>query len=313
MNKKIIILNLIILVAVFMLGIQVNATDTTFKLQIKESENAINYGDEISFTIGIAELQKGEAIGTNAITAKIEYDSNVLEYEDYTTNNKWTMTSLNENNMTFAMTNSKYIAENQDIVTFKFKAKTNINATSTTVYLKNISAGFRMSEEDVTKTSTIKATDVSKTIQLSKKQSESENTISDQNTIQSENTISNQNAIQSENTISDQNIVPSQNTIAQQNTVAGENTSSTQNTIQEENVATNETVNNSLAENENNDKQNNTAIAKTNTNTNSDTSATNKILPATGVKNILLIIVCILAIIVGISVVTYYRYKKIIR
>ena len=54
-----------------MLGIQVDATDTTFKLQIKESKNAINYGDEISFTISIAELQKGEAIGTNAITAKI--------------------------------------------------------------------------------------------------------------------------------------------------------------------------------------------------------------------------------------------------
>ena len=52
---------------------------------------------------------------------------------------------------------------------------------------------------------------------------------------------------------------------------------------------------------------------KAKTNTNSDTSATNKILPAIGVKNILLIIVCILAIIVGISVVTYYRYKKIIR
>lgn len=283
MKRKIIVINLIMLVTVFMLAIKVNAADTTFKLQIKESKNEINYGDEVLFTISIADLQKGEAVGTNAITAKIDYPSNILQYEDYTTNNKWTMTSFNENNMTFAMTNSQYIAENQDIVTFKFKAKTDINDTNATVSLKNISAGFRMSEEDVTKTSTIKAEDVSKTIHLLQKQNE--------------------------NTTPDQNTVADENTVIDQNTVANENTVADENTIADENSTTNENDNSSFIGNVSNNTQNNTTITKTDTN--SDTSAATKILPSTGIKNIILIIAFILSIVVVINVIAYYKYKKL--
>ena len=282
MNKKIIILNIIVIVAIFMLGIQVNATDTTFKLQIKESKGSVNYGEEVSFTISIAELQKGEAVGTNAITAQIEYDSSILQYENYTMNNKWSMASLNENSMTFAITNGEYITENQDIITFKFKAKTNINATNTTVSLKNISAAFRMSKEDVTKTSTIKSTDVTKNIKLSQKQSENENTVVDQNTIQNQNTVVDQNTVVNENTTSDQNI------------------------IKDENSVKNENVNNSSIGTTNNNSQNNTTISKTS----SDASAAGKTLPKTGVKNIILIVVFIVIIAGAIIIVSYNKYEK---
>ena len=123
MKNKITIVSFLVILIIFMLNLTSNAADTTFKIKIDASEDEVNYGDNVSFTISLSDLQKGDSIGTNAIKAKIQYDSSLLEYTGYKTENNWNLISLNKENMTFAMTNGEYILQDQALVTFSFKVK----------------------------------------------------------------------------------------------------------------------------------------------------------------------------------------------
>ena len=72
MKKKILLINLIMLIIVFLLSVPANAVNATFKVQINASTKAANYGDEVSFSISLADLVKGDDEGTNAITGTIK-------------------------------------------------------------------------------------------------------------------------------------------------------------------------------------------------------------------------------------------------
>lgn len=299
MKKKIMVIVFLLTVLIIMLQIQVNAVDTTFKVKINESKSTVSAGEEISFTLALSEINIGTSIGTNAITATIQYNDKELEYLDYETVNKWNMTSLNENNMTFAVTNNKYVTENQEFVKFKFKVKSDINASKATINVKNISAGFRISEDDVTNTNTIKAEDSSKTIQIIKNEHKEENTISENNTISESNVIKEENTVKNENVT--KNDVNNQNTVEEnESIVKEENQVNSQIEEKIENIVNEQNKNQTI-------DSENRSISTSNKNS----TMANKTLPKTGFKNILILIICLFIITIIAGIITYKKYKKI--
>ena len=299
MKKKIMVIVFLLTVLIIMLQIQVNAVDTTFKVKINESKSTVSAGEEISFTLALSEINIGASIGTNAITATIQYNDKELEYLDYETVNKWNMTSLNENNMTFAVTNNKYVTENQEFVKFKFKVKSDINASKATINLKNISAGFRISEDDVTNTNTIKAEDSSKTIQIIKNEHKEENTISENNTISESNVIKEENTVKNENVTT--NDVNNQNTVEENESIVKE-----ENQV---NIQIEEKIENIV--NEQNKNQTTDSENRSISTSNKNSTMANKTLPKTGFKNILILIICLFIITIIAGIITYKKYKKI--
>lgn len=119
-----------------------DTTTPSFSTTITKTDDKTIYpGVEFSVNVNIHDLKNIER-GLIAIGGQLEYDSNVLEKIDITTQNNWDIAGgFNEENFKFVTDNNNYISEDSTIFTIKFKAKESIeDATKTIVKIKNIVA-----------------------------------------------------------------------------------------------------------------------------------------------------------------------------
>ena len=81
-------------------NIIVNAATTTMKMVVEESD--IKVGDTINVKLSMEEFQ--DILGLTAVGGVIEYDSNVLELKNITSQNGWTNVEYNNQNGKFITT-----------------------------------------------------------------------------------------------------------------------------------------------------------------------------------------------------------------
>ena len=164
MRKKFLAIVLIITLLLITMTSIVSASSLT--VGIKASQLDVKPGDEVTITISVSNIDKGQKDGVNGIKATLGYNSNVLTYVSNTALNGWSMQDFNQENSTFAVTKgSGYVNENQDVVSFTFKVKENVSVSSTDVTLTGIETSFGLSL-DITSAETVTASNTSATINI---------------------------------------------------------------------------------------------------------------------------------------------------
>lgn len=302
MYKKIFISIITVILYLIFFATISKSTNIYFKMKINSDNNIVNIGDFVYFNINISDIQNDESVGTNAITAKIIFDGSVLEYISYTLSSGWSIASFDESTMTFAFINNDYIYNPQNIVTLKFKVKSTISSNDTTLYLKDISAAFRMSTEDITKTITIPADDTSFSIHLNKIADKETNTTE-------EKTLSDKNTIY--NISTNENITNTLQNIS--NTSETTDTSNTENISKNEISISNINISNSASSEITSNSESNKIISTSenqNSVLHSSTTTSNKKLPSTGATGIFLVLLFLIIIGVIISFLKYINNNK---
>ena len=111
-----------------------NVNTAEFSTSIVKSENkTIHPGDEFSVDVNIHDLKNIDR-GLIAIGGQLDYDTNVLERIDITSQNGWDIQGgFNDQNFKFITDNSNYVSNDSTIFTIKFKAKETIEETTNTV------------------------------------------------------------------------------------------------------------------------------------------------------------------------------------
>lgn len=107
----------------------------------KLDDNTIYSGNEFSVNVNIHNLKNIEK-GLIALGGQLEYDSDILERIDITSQSNWDIAGgFNEENFKFITDNKDYISEDSTIFTIKFKVKESIeDTTKTIIKIKNIVA-----------------------------------------------------------------------------------------------------------------------------------------------------------------------------
>jgi len=111
-----------------------NTNVAEFSTSIVKSENkTIHPGDEFSVDVNIHDLKNIDR-GLIAIGGQLDYDTNVLERIDITSQNGWDIQGgFNDQNFKFITDNNNYVSDDSTIFTIKFKAKETIEETTNTV------------------------------------------------------------------------------------------------------------------------------------------------------------------------------------
>ncbi len=111
-----------------------NVNTAEFSTSIVKSENkTIHPGDEFSVDVNIHDLKNIDR-GLIAIGGQLDYDTNVLERIDITSQNGWDIQGgFNDQNFKFITDNNNYVSNDSTIFTIKFKAKETIEETTNTV------------------------------------------------------------------------------------------------------------------------------------------------------------------------------------
>lgn len=134
---KILLVILLIISILSLTGI-VNAFSVSIGL---DSTSKLKAGDLVVVTLKITNIDAGE--GIDAILATLDYDKNVFEEvteDSFEGNNKWNVNIYSTDTQMFTVTKSSKVNTPSDILTITLKAKDTINANSTIVKVKDISA-----------------------------------------------------------------------------------------------------------------------------------------------------------------------------
>lgn len=165
---------ILLLVALLLGGIKVNAADTTtpeasFKFNVTASTSELKAGEEVTLTLGISNINVGET-GINTLQGKLTYDENIFEKvtsSSIASQNNWTITyndEATEKKGTFlAVILSDGVKENQTIGTIKLKVKENVTAGSTQIKFTEVSSSDGttiVKETDKTISLTIKGEEI---------------------------------------------------------------------------------------------------------------------------------------------------------
>ncbi len=268
MNKKILILSIMMLLINILAVTSVNAaTITSATVTITPSKTEVKAGDTVEFTISLKELNASD--GILGFGAYINYDSNLLTLNTTAKGlSNWSDATISENTNRFVTTKDTHSSNNEDILKITFTVKEAIQDIDTAVSLQKIEISngtqYNISEVSSNKI-TIKA-------------STTENPPVDQNT-------ENNNGQDNEN--------PS-----------GGNSEGNNN---QNNNGNNNGNNNNNNSNNNNNKPDSNGENSNNSSNNKNNSengdgSTNKIFPALGANSYLITIITILAVVAIISI-----------
>lgn len=148
MNKRKILVTLLILLMVVFTCIKNSYAAGSFSASLTPSNSRVSKGSEVKVTLKLSGINVED--GINALTATLDYDSDVLQLSKSNVKglNDWSI-SFNEDNSKLEIDRAETITEDQEIATFTFKVADNTSATSTSIKLKSISAGNSSLDEDV--------------------------------------------------------------------------------------------------------------------------------------------------------------------
>lgn len=170
----------------------VNAADTTnYSVGMSLTSNSkLKAGDTVTVSINLTSINAGDGIDT--ITAKLNYDKNVLEQitvSNFSANNAWTPSYAETTNMMTFQKNSK-VKSAETVATISFKVKDTISVDSTTIKLEEIVASGGRVIDNGTGDITVKNATV--TISKAKEaQSNTENNTTTKTNTVKDNTVTN--------------------------------------------------------------------------------------------------------------------------
>lgn len=163
-NKKLKLL-MIIIIIIALIGIttMVKAETYPFTFTVTPTEVSAKTGDTITVDLGIADIDQSTD-GINAIQGDLSYDETIFEnVEIITTKANWSVTfnQLSESNLKgrFVISNMNSVKDSQVVAQLKATVKSNAQASTGSIYLKNVFSSYGTTETAKTdKTITVKIT-----------------------------------------------------------------------------------------------------------------------------------------------------------
>ena len=154
-NKKIIGIILILILA-FMTNVY--AANDSFKTNLTVDNSKVKKGQNVTVTISLSDIaiESGEK-GIAAYTAKIDFDSSVLEYVSTKGTDKWEEPFYQDTLITGETKDAEVIKTSQSIGTITFKVKEDAKLGDTTIKLTNFS-GSTASSDVAANDSSVKVT-----------------------------------------------------------------------------------------------------------------------------------------------------------
>ncbi len=130
----------IILIAIVLFTSEVYAANDSFKTTLNVNSSSVKRGDSIIVTIGLSDIaiESGEK-GIGAYTAKIDYDTSVLELQSETTSgtNNWEAPVCEGKLIVGNTKKGDVVNTKQSIGTITFKVKENASLGDTVIKLTN--------------------------------------------------------------------------------------------------------------------------------------------------------------------------------
>lgn len=128
-----------IIAMIVIMNTVVLAADTNYSAGISlASDSKLKEGETVTINVKLTSVNAGE--GIDALTAGIEYDTNVFETlstSNFTSSTSWTPTFAAQTNKMTALKNEKVTAA-ETMFTITLKVKSSISVDSTTIKLKDI-------------------------------------------------------------------------------------------------------------------------------------------------------------------------------
>lgn len=134
-----------------------------FTFTVNPIETTAEVGDTITIDLGIADIDQNTD-GINAIQGDLSYDETIFEnVEIITTKANWSVTfnQLSDSNLKgrFVISNMNSVKDTQVIAQLKATVKSNVQASTGSIYLKNVFSSYGAAETAKTdKTLTVKIT-----------------------------------------------------------------------------------------------------------------------------------------------------------
>ena len=148
MNRKnIIIIALVIVMLTFAMVGKVFAAGS-FSASLTPNNSRVSKGSEVKVTFKISGINVEG--GINAITATLDYDSDVLDLpkDNVEGVNNWSAT-YNADTYKLAIDRAEVVKEDQEVLTMTFKVKDSTSVTTTAVKLKSIAAANSTLSDEV--------------------------------------------------------------------------------------------------------------------------------------------------------------------
>ncbi len=134
------IISIILVTVVLVLSSNIYAANDSFKTSLTVSKSQLEREDTFTVTMQISDIniESGEK-GIGAYTAKLEFDSSVLEFVSSNGIGKWEAPFYQDAYITGNTNDGNVVNTNQSIGTFEFKVKANAKLGDTTIKLVNFS------------------------------------------------------------------------------------------------------------------------------------------------------------------------------
>lgn len=133
------LITICIIAMIVIMNTVVLAADTNYSAGILLTSNSkLKEGETVTINVNLSDVNAGA--GIDALTAEIEYDTNVFEElstSSFTSSTNWTPTFAASTNKMTALKNNKVTAA-ETMFTITLKVKSEISVDSTTITLKDI-------------------------------------------------------------------------------------------------------------------------------------------------------------------------------
>ena len=157
------IIGIVLISILFILTANVYASTDSFKTSLSTNHSTLKRGEEVIVTIALSDIaiESGDK-GIGAYTARIDFDSSVLEYVDTNGTDKWEAPFYQDALLVGNSDNGEVAKNAENIGTITFKVKEDAKLGETTIKLTNFSGSTGENDvvaEDSTITITIIAKD----------------------------------------------------------------------------------------------------------------------------------------------------------
>ena len=144
------VISIILIAIVLMLSSSVYAVNDSFKTNLSANKSKFKRGEQnVVITISLSDIaiESGEK-GIGAYTAKLDFDSSVLEYVSTSSVGKWEAPFYQDKLITGTTNDGNVVNTNQAIGTITFKVKDNAPLGETTIKLVNFSGSTAQTDVD---------------------------------------------------------------------------------------------------------------------------------------------------------------------
>ena len=131
----------IILITILALKANVYAANDSYKTNLSVDNSQVQRGESITLTISLSDISiESNEKGIGAYSAKLDFDSSILEYSSSAGTDIWEEPFYQEQLIIGNTSNGKVVNSSQSIGTITFKVKENAKLGETTIKLTNFSA-----------------------------------------------------------------------------------------------------------------------------------------------------------------------------